>query len=271
VVWRGSWPELQRVGRLLAGEVQPDGWLRIDSPGHRGGTVRVLALDQPGLSGKRYGLTGSVRYRNVRPDAYLEMWSVFGEGGRYFTRTMAPAGPLAALKGDSDARSFTLPFFLRAGDRPPQRVELNVVFSGGGTVWLGPIRLVEYAAGEDPLAVPGAWWDGRTAGWLGAIGGSLIGLFGAVLGALVGLGRARQFVLASVHTLLALGACSLTAGLLALWLGQPYAVYYPLLLFGIVLTAVFGFSVRTVRRRYEQLELQRMAAMDLDATAGGGC
>ena len=55
---------------------------------------------------------------------------------------------------------------------------------------------------------------------------------------------------------------SLVAGAIALTLGQPYAVYYPLLLGGTLLTALFGGIWPTIRQGYEQRELRRMAAMD---------
>ena len=57
-------------------------------------------------------------------------------------------------------------------------------------------------------------------------------------------------------------AQSLVAGVIALALGQPYAVYYPLLLGGIILTAVCGGIRPGLRHGYEQRELRRMAAMD---------
>jgi hypothetical protein len=51
-------------------------------------------------------------------------------------------------------------------------------------------------------------------------------------------------------------------GLVALSNGQPYAVYYPLLLVGAV-SAALGFSLpRSLNKRYEEMELRRMQALD---------
>jgi hypothetical protein len=65
--------------------------------------------------------------------------------------------------------------------------------------------------------------------------------------------------------LLALGAsglASLAVGLVALALDQPYAVWYPLLLMG-VLDPVLAFSLLpSARRRFEEIELRRMRALD---------
>jgi hypothetical protein len=54
----------------------------------------------------------------------------------------------------------------------------------------------------------------------------------------------------------------LLAGLVALMLGQPYGVYYPLLLGGIITAAVCGGNYPVLRRRYDQIELRKMSAMD---------
>ncbi|MEN6558905.1 MAG: hypothetical protein ABFC54_12065, partial [Thermoguttaceae bacterium] len=58
------------------------------------------------------------------------------------------------------------------------------------------------------------------------------------------------------------GMVSLVVGLVAVVLGQPYAVYYPLLLGGTILAAVFGGNFPMLHRRYQQIELRKMAAMD---------
>lgn len=82
------------------------------------------------------------------------------------------------------------------------------------------------------------------------------------MGTLAGCGKARRFVLTLDACLIGLGVMSLVAGVIALALGQPYAVYYPLLLGGIILTAVCGGIRPGLRHGYEQRELRRMAAMD---------
>jgi hypothetical protein len=55
---------------------------------------------------------------------------------------------------------------------------------------------------------------------------------------------------------------ALVLGGVAFVSGQPYAVYYPLLLSGGI-SAALGFSLpRSLSRRYEDLELRRMQALD---------
>jgi hypothetical protein len=51
-------------------------------------------------------------------------------------------------------------------------------------------------------------------------------------------------------------------GLVAVAIGQPFWVYYPLLLIGIIAPAVFGFNLPAIRRRYDEREMRKMAAQD---------
>lgn len=106
--------------------------------------------------------------------AYLEMWSVFPDGGRYFSRTLGAEGPTAAMVGESDWRRFELPFFLEGATSTPSQLELNAVLPSGGRVWVGPLRLM---ALED-AASSGAWWTDRTAVLVGGIGGAMVGVLG---------------------------------------------------------------------------------------------
>ncbi len=273
VVRKISWRALQAAGDLSVGEIVegrepgPTEMLRVENKDDSSQAFAVLKLDQPGITTTRYALTGRVRYADVEDVGYLEMWSVFADKGEYFSRTLGDSGLMQSLKGSSDWRPFSLPFFSNEKHGPPTRLIVNVVLPGKGTVDLSPLELVQYEQSQDPLVMPGAWWGDRTSGLIGGICGAVFGSFGGLLGLLLGLGKARTFVLTLAKVLLLLGAVSLAMGLLALALGQPYAVWYPLILLGIIVTAVLGANLRTFRRRYDELELRRMSAMD---TANAG-
>jgi hypothetical protein len=99
-------------------------------------------------------------------------------------------------------------------------------------------------------------------GWIGGIGGSIIGLIGAAIGLLTGMGKARTFVFGLLSTLIAVGAVSLTGGLVALILKQPYAVWYPLVLCGAITLPLGIFLWVPIRKKFELAELRRMQAMD---------
>ena len=220
-----------------------------------GGTFPLVAIDRPVIEGDAYALSGRIRYQGVVGVGFLEMWSVFSDGSRYFSRTQASDGPQARISGDSGWRDFELPFYLN-GPELPVRLELDLVLPDAGRVWLGPLELTS------PGATSSAWWSDRAGGLIGGIGGSLIGLTGALVGILVARGRGRRAVLATMVTLTVAGIGLLVAGAVAVVLSQPYAVYFPLILGGIILVAVFGSGSRRARRAYEDAELRRMRAMD---------
>jgi hypothetical protein len=223
-----------------------------------GGTLPLTAIDVTGLGTTGYAIRGQVRYRDVAGTSYLEMWSLFPDGGRYFTRTLATEGPMAALSGTSDWRAFELPFELN-GSKPPSRLEVNVVMAGAGTVDVGRLELVNLALGA---ANDGAWLSPRDLGIAGAVGGMTIGLFGALIGVLVGRRRGREFVLPAMIAATVVGIGLIFMAGVALVAGQPASVAYVLFLPGAILTLLCGLGVPRVRRLYAEDELRRMRALD---------
>ncbi len=265
-----SWGELKNAGNLWAGEVvaasergAPPEALKVESRQNGHLTVPLCVLEAPGITSTRYGVRGLVRCENVSPGTYLQMWSLFPDGQAHFSRTLGSSGPMGSLSGTAAWRPFVLPFFSDEKAGAPSRLDISLVLTGPGTVYLGPPQLVQYDAAEDPFATPGAWWSDRAGNLVGGIAGSIFGCVGAAIGILAGLGRARRLVFLLAGASLILGIAALVAGITALALGQPYAVWYPLLLLGVILTAVIGANLPMLRRRYEQIELRKMAAMDL--------
>jgi hypothetical protein len=106
------------------------------------------------------------------------------------------------------------------------------------------------------------WWMAKQAGMIGGIGGGVIGCFGALIGCLAGMGKARRFVLAMTKIFIMLGILLTIAGLVAIVLKQPYAVWYVLLLPGVILTLVFSLNLPSIQRRYDDLEIRRMTSID---------
>ncbi len=264
------WSELKEQGQLSAGEIMTatdssaDQTLQVIHGAEGPATQELFAVSSPGISQLQYAITGRIRYTGVADGSCLEMWNHFPDGSFYFTRTLAEAGPMQKLAGDSPWRDFSLPFFSSPEAGVPARLVVNLVFTGPGTVELSPVRLIEY---ESAGALQNAfnrdgWWGWQVGVILGAGGGTLLGLIGAAIGVLCGFGLARRFVLAMMTTVFVAGCVSLVAGLLALVQLQPYHVFYPLLLLGIISVAVIGPLLFAVRRRYEQQELRRVAAPD---------
>jgi len=122
--------------------------------GANGGVTHTVAsLDAPGVGGPAYAIRGRVRGQGIEGTAYLEMWSDFGERGRFFTRTTGDAGPMAALTGDQAWREFVLPFFPE--NETPQRLEVNVVLPGAGEVALDSLEVVQYTSMAEASALFG--------------------------------------------------------------------------------------------------------------------
>ena len=110
-----------------------------------------------------------MRCKGVQGKSYLEMWSHFAGGGAYFSRTLGDAGVMRHLEGSSDWRPFLLPFFSDEKVGLPTRLVVNVAFVGRGTIELTPVTLYQLRSG---------WWTDQAAGWIGGIGGSVIGTLG---------------------------------------------------------------------------------------------
>lgn len=262
-----DWREVAAANRLATGTVveRPEG---VDGPSlrvvHRGpepATLRLLTIERPPIRTARFALRGRVKYDGVAAGSYLEMWTTLAEGA-FFSRTLEPQGPMGRLDGTSGWRTFLLPFTNREGGSPPVTLVLNVVMAGAGTVEIGPLELVQFQSGEAVRSDPAAWWTARQAGVAGGIVGTLLGVLGATLGWLGSRGRAKGLVLGTLETIAWLGVGSLALGGWAVAARQPYDVVYPLLLIG-TLTAALGFGLpRTLTKRYEELEVRRVRALD---------
>ncbi len=261
-----DWQELATSNGLSSGTVvessEPAAGpvLRVT---HQGGpeTLHLLTLDQPSVSAARYALRGRVAYEGVAAGSYLEMWNHLPDGA-FFSRALAPSGPMGGLDGSSEWRDFVLPFFNREGGAPPNELVFNLVMAGSGSVEIGSLELVQFGPDEDVLADATGWWSNRQAGLMGGVMGSVLGVLGAAIGWLSSTGRAKGFVFGALRTVAGLGVVAIILGGLALANGQPYAVYYPLLLIGAI-SATLGLALpRSLGKRYEERELRRMQALD---------
>lgn len=248
-----SWSALRDQGALAEGlEVQSDGSLSVTSPGSAGLAVTLAEISNPGITSTHYVVRGRVRYQGVAGNGFLEMWNVFADGGRYFTRTTLNAGPLQKITGSSEWRDFGLYFDATDAKAPVEKLIIGLVLPGPGEVSLSKMALVELPGGMPQ----------KDSGWWGAIAGGALGVIGALLGSLAGAGRARTFVLAGLKTMMAAGVIGLALGIFALSRSAPYQTYYPLFLLSSIALAVPGFTLPGVRKRYEELELRRMWALD---------
>ncbi len=109
--------------------------------------------------------------------------------------------------------------------------------------WFNPIRF-------------GALYGGIGGGLLGALGGIL----GAAAGTLAPKGKGRSFILCAFKLMMLVGVGNLVVGLYAVSVGQPFGIWYPLVLIGFILTILFAALRPVVRKRYEEVESRKMEA-----------
>ena len=90
----------------------------------------------------------------------------------------------------------------------------------------------------------------------------MFGVLGTALGWLGSKGRAPAFVFGASRLSAGLGAVALAGGAAAVASGQPYAVWFPLLLVGTIACGVMGPASRRLARRYREIELRRLQSLD---------
>jgi len=129
---------------------ETEAWIRVTGTPGSQTTTQLLLIEGPAVTSVLYAIEGVLRARDVEGAGYLEMWNVFSDGTRYFSRTQADNGPMAWITGTDSDRSFQVPFNREGSDNPPIRLEINLVLPGGGSVDVGPIRLVELRSGPTP-------------------------------------------------------------------------------------------------------------------------
>lgn len=238
----------------LSGTVQ-DGVVVIDA---EPGTHPLTVIRSPQLTGADILVTVEVSWDGLDPAGYMELWAVLDDGSRFFSRTLDGDG-VGLMKSNGNG-TLQLPFFLDG--TVPAALELNVVVPGGGLVEVGGVELIDF--GVSGQSEPdGAWWTPEAAGIVGGVGGAVIGLLGALVGSLASRQRARAFVVGTLKVGAVVGVILLGLGLIALTTGQPYEVWFLLLLTGVIMASVFGGLIGQVTARYEATELQRIRAHDL--------
>ena len=265
------WAEMARDGAALPGElVTQDGRtaLRVQNTNETPLQVRLLTVANPSIRSSYYALRGQIKYVDVHGEGFLEMWNVFapeannGAEKKFFSRTLGESGEMGKISGTSDWRDFLLPFNSTGATSSPSALEVNLILPGPGVVFLGPMELVQYPGGPPFESVAQSWWTDRTGSLIGGIMGGLFGCMAGLLMWLASKGRARLFVVGAMKAWIAIGAVLLVLSLVAGLMRQPYGVWFPLLLCGVIILGIVPSRLRTLRRSYKEQEFRRMEAAD---------
>jgi hypothetical protein len=108
------------------------------------------------------------------------------------------------------------------------------------------------------------WFDPNHYAWIpGAAYGVAAALMGGLVGWLVPRARARKLILRSWFVLWAIAVAMLGTGVVALAGGQPWGVWYGLVLPGAIGTLVLGANTFVIQKRYREAEERHVAAKDL--------
>ena len=113
------------------------GSLRIEASAPA--TLRLFELADIDVENTQLVYQAKLKSENVQGRAYLEMWCAFPGMGEFFSR-----GLQSPLSGTNDWVTEETPFFLKKGQNP-NRVKLNLVIDGTGTVCIDDIRLLTRA------------------------------------------------------------------------------------------------------------------------------
>jgi len=128
---------ITKSGVMVDSAVTTDGGGSIRIEVSEPTTVRIAEIEDLSLENARLIYRARLRTAGLRGKAYLEMWCVFPGQGEFFSRALQ-----SPLSGTNDWTSQETLFFLKKG-QVPNRVKLNLVIEGEGTVWLDQVALAK--------------------------------------------------------------------------------------------------------------------------------
>lgn len=128
---------LSRSGLTLDKQISFDGQgsIRIDTDSAT--VVRLFELSDINIENASLIYRARLRSQNLEGRAYLEMYCCFDQSGEYFARDLQ-----TPIMGTTNWVTEETRFYLERGQNP-DRVKLNLVIEGSGTVWIDDIRLIK--------------------------------------------------------------------------------------------------------------------------------
>jgi len=138
--WAGEIKKLSLDDASTIGlRIQTDSMIKVEGKG----SVKITTLwptivclgEVTGLNIENAKLIYTARVKSeLEGTAFLEMWAHVG-GGKYFSKGMNNP-----IQGKSDWKTIQTPFMFQKGQRP-DKLTLNVVINGKGTLWIDDIVL----------------------------------------------------------------------------------------------------------------------------------
>ena len=115
--------------------VKTEGQASVRITTHFPTTICIGEFDGFDLENARLVYRAMVK-SELNGSAYLEMWAHIGNG-RYFSKGMNDP-----IRGQSDWKSIQTPFIFQKG-QSPDKITLNLVINGQGTVWIDDVVLLK--------------------------------------------------------------------------------------------------------------------------------
>lgn len=128
---------VSQVGVTFDTETTSDGNGSLKLVATQPTTFRLYEFENIDADDTRLIYRAQLRTENMTGQVYLEMWCGFDGLGEFFSRALH-----APLTGTVDWTTQETPFFLERGQRP-DRVRLNLVATGAGTIWIDRIVLAK--------------------------------------------------------------------------------------------------------------------------------
>ena len=124
---------------VVSPKIQSDGSVKVEGKSSIKITTRwpttVMVGEVEGLDIENAKLIYKAKVKTeIDGVAFLELWAHVG-GGQYFSKGMNDT-----VKGKSDWKTIQTPFLFQKGQRP-DKVTLNVVINGTGTIWIDDVVL----------------------------------------------------------------------------------------------------------------------------------
>lgn len=245
-----------------------DGTVTISVPAGQAATIPLGEYPTTAMQSRVYAVQMQVDHAVGSAPAYFEMWTSLREGGAFFSKTLGTQGPMRHLLGHETGRDVIIPASLEGSNKSATRCNLSLVLPAGGDVTIRKARMLDVPAGLHFLvAASGQWFPG----WMGGVIGAVFGVACGCLGSLYRYSHRSGFLWNAMQhfpiALTAISAVILLAGIAALRVKQPYAVWYPLVLIG-VLGSLGGPLLQWQTKRQAPQEVvsfeeRQMHAMDL--------
>ena len=260
------------AGRVTEDSLEEGSVLALENAADAPQTTTFARIENPGITASNYAVRGRVRYQDVEGVGYLEMWSLFPDGARYFSRTLGDVGPMQSISGSSDWREFVLPFSLADAPQRPRALILNLTLAGRGSVFIGPLRLAQYESEQELMAAlgesagevgPPGWWNRAVGAVLLVLGSCALVLAGGLTFWLARRGQARAWGVAFPWCTLLLGCGALIGGFSATMARQPAWVQNPLIGLGFLAILLGVVLLKLIPARYAALQTRRERSQNL--------